>query len=134
MNDIVSQLVGNPAQRRSSLLAELNPVAAACKLDEPKREATSAKSPERPCTPNEFQRLLHVAERVTGSFGCGLSRRAFWKALLRLGWDTGLRMNHLLRLRYADLAGSHLHFARPKTGRVIKCQLSEATVQCLQAV
>jgi integrase len=86
-------------------------------------------------TPDEVRRLLIEAAKLNRSYPCGVPRALWWTALVRLNWDTGLRISDILTLRFTDLRDNRtISVSQQKTKRVVTSQLSDETVQCVAAI
>jgi integrase len=97
-------------------------------VDEPplrlRRLRPISRSPQA-WTLDEIHALIAAAE----AYPC----RSQWTAtLVRVGYDTGLRLGDLLRLRLVDVLAGHLAVVQGKTCRVVHVQLRDVTREALQ--
>jgi integrase len=106
-------------------LAELR-----CKSPRPRR----VRHEERGLTQEEVQRLLAAVGTLPGYYrgSCNLPRSSWWKAFVRLGWDTKLRLSDILGLRFADMHGPTIQVSQQ--GRVVVCPLEDDTLQRITAI
>lgn len=81
----------------------------------------------------EVRELLLGCGHMRGRYG-KLARAAYWDALIRVAWDTGLRKGDLLRLSAGDLRGHVLVTVAHKTGARVIHTLAPETVAALLAV
>ena len=85
-------------------------------------------------TRDEVQRLVDACGKLKRWHKCGIRRSEWWALAVRVAWDTGLRWeDQVARLR-VDQIGPDGIVAMPqsKTGRVVVCRLSEATLEALR--
>lgn len=87
-------------------------------------------------TLEEISRLFRAAGMLEGKLrGHPLMRADFFGAMVRMAWDTGLRLGDLLRVRREVLnADGSLWLVQQKTGRVKRCQLAPDTVAALERI
>jgi len=98
------------------------------KLKEPKRVPLAL-------TVEEFSRVLAAADDWPGCIG-GVAAGPWWKALLLVAWDTGLRFSALMELRAVDFRGDGV-YCQPETQKDAEGQwftLPPDTVAAVQAV
>lgn len=82
-------------------------------------------------TVQEVRELIATAERLPGCFHGTVRRRAaWWSSLIRAGYDTGLRLGDLLRLRTVEV-GPLISLVQHKTGRPVNLQLRPATLAAI---
>ena len=85
-------------------------------------------------TRDEVQRLVDACSRLKRWHKCGIRRSEWWALAVRVAWDTGLRWeDQIARLRIDQITPDGI-IAMPqsKTGRVVVCRLSEATLEALR--
>lgn len=92
-------------------------------------------------TQADVQRLLAAAAKVEGYFeDTGIKRSAFWRAVIRVGWSTGLRLGDYVwhptespwALRFKDIsAEGSIVRVQHKTTRVTVCRLHPSDVDAL---
>jgi integrase len=84
----------------------------------------------------EMQRLLIAASEVAGTFTVsGINRAAFWRALILIGYHSGLRRADLLKIKPSDIQpDGALIVVQSKTGNVIRRSLPSDVMQSIQAI
>lgn len=83
----------------------------------------------------EASRFLTHAAFLAGSYKCGIPRALFFVALIRVAWDTGLRLGDLLRLTTLDYdTDGHGAIVQHKTGRVVFFRLRPETLAAIEAI
>lgn len=83
----------------------------------------------------EASRLLSQASLLGGSYRCGIPRAIYFAALIRVAWDTGLRVGDLMRLTTSDYdASGHGAIIQHKTGRVVFFRLRPETMSAIEAI
>ena len=99
----------------------------------PRRIRRLRRIPRQPqaWTVAEVRKLIATAESLPGCFHRTVRRRAtWWSSLIRSGYDTGLRLGDLLRLRTVEV-GPLLSLVQHKTVRPIVLQLRPATLAAI---
>lgn len=80
---------------------------------------------------DEVRTLTAEARRLPGCFhGTRLRRSSWWESLVRAGYDTGLRLGDLLRLRAEDI-GETMSVVQRKTGQSVSVRLRGATIAAI---
>lgn len=84
-------------------------------------------------TLEEGRALVDAAKRLRRKYPNGVRARDYWPAVIRLGWDSGLRRADCWRfcLAYMD-AGGRWRCIQHKTGEVASGRLNGRTVDALQ--
>lgn len=86
-------------------------------------------------TEAEARALAHAAAEMRGGLPNGVPKRAYWEAIIRAGWDSGLRRGDLWRLRRnAIRPDGSLLVSQHKTGGIAACRLRESTVAALDEI
>ena len=94
----------------------------------------------RAWTVAEMQRLLKAASSVQGEFFrtsamIRLSRAKFWRAVVLVGYSTGLRLGDMERLKFNDVGhDGSLVVTQHKTGKVIVCHLLPEAIAAVKAI
>ena len=73
---------------------------------------------------DELFSLLNHIETLRGEFSSGCKQRAFWKAWVHLGYESGLRFGDMHELRCSSVRGRRLTVMQHKTQRPIGKVLS----------
>jgi hypothetical protein len=84
--------------------------------------------------PAEVVRLIAAARQLKRHHACGLPRSQWWELAIRVAWDSALRWGDQIALdaRVIQPDGS-FSVRQSKTGRVVTCRLSRATLAMLDA-
>ena len=92
--------------------------------------------PPRAWTLEELSRLLEVAAALRGVLrGKSVSRAAFWRCFVLVGYETGLRLGDLLALRIDQIAdGGKMVLAQSKTGGQVCCQLGPEAADLVRQI
>lgn len=102
------------------------------------RKVTIPRSAPRAWTLEEMRQLLSAANSVPGKFtrnSVPLVRAAYWRAVILVGYDTGLRLGDLERLRFDDVSrDGSIVVTQGKTGKVISRYLSDDALQSVRAI
>lgn len=95
-------------------------------------------------TPDDVRQLLQTAESMDDCFQFSrnmedwqpIQRGLFFSALIRVAWDTGLRVSDVLTLRWPDVesASGRLLIIQQKTNHPVRVQLTDSTMQALQTL
>jgi integrase len=80
---------------------------------------------------DELSKLLEHASNLSGSYKQQCPRRAYWRAWILLGYESGLRMTDLHDLRASAIRGNRLWTIAHKTGAPVGKRL---TSDCAAAV
>jgi len=82
----------------------------------------------------EARSLLGAAEKMAGAYPNGVARRHYWPAVIRAGWDTGLRRGDLWRLRSQQIRkdGTAI-IVQSKTASAVMVRFHRSTIQALEA-
>ena len=84
-------------------------------------------------TPQEIAKLVAGAGKLTGQFRTlELSRPHYWKTLISVAWDTGLRRRDLHQLTTRDLKPEFV-WSQHKTAKSVKVRLRDSTLQLVKA-
>ena len=86
-------------------------------------------------TQAEVGRLLQAATELRGEYANGVRKGLYWEAIIRLGWDTGLRRGDLMRFKKSDVrADGSLRVVQSKTRRIVPVKIRESTRKALDAI
>lgn len=77
---------------------------------------------------DEVRALLSAAESLAGDLPNGVPAAAYWSAAIRVGWETGLRLGDMQRLKMSQLSGCQLVTVASKTGQR---QIHTLTADCV---
>ncbi|MHB1038024.1 MAG: tyrosine-type recombinase/integrase, partial [Pirellulales bacterium] len=85
---------------------------------------------------DEVRRLLACASAVPGFFRHSrVSKGLFWKALIRVAFETGLRQGDLLLLRHDQIDDTgHIRIIQHKTQNEVLCRIHPETVMAIKAL
>ena len=81
---------------------------------------------------DELSKLLEYASNLSGSIKQQCPARAYWRAWVMLGYESGLRMTDLHDLRASAIRGNRLWTAAHKTGAHVGKRLSADCVAAVQ--
>lgn len=85
-----------------------------------------------------MRKLLATAERTPGMFTRNkypMRKAAFWRALILVGYSTGLRLGDMERLAFDDIEpDGTLIVTQHKTGATIRCCLLPAAHEAVKAI
>lgn len=83
----------------------------------------------------EATAMLAATDKLRGGMANGVGRRAYWRAMIMAGWETGLRRGDLWRLRRDAIRpdGSAV-IAQHKTGKLVVCRLRASTLAAVDAI
>ena len=85
-------------------------------------------------TDDEVRKMLAaVDEKFGGVFKRSrVPRRYFWRSMILVAWDTGLRLGDLIELRTANVLGrDEFQVVQSKTGMPVFCRLKPETVKAI---
>ena len=107
-------------------------------VDRPPFKLRRIKLPKMvPCAwhPSEAASLLPLARLMGGNYACGVSKAAFWTALILAIWDSGLRLGDALRIKAGDFNASGAGcIIQKKTGWPKPFQFSAAAIVAIRAI
>jgi len=78
--------------------------------------------------------LLDAAEKIPGNLRIGLPISKFAIAMIRTGYDTGLRPSDLRRLQWSNLDEESVTVVQSKTQSLHRARISSATFAALQEI
>ncbi len=83
----------------------------------------------------DARKLLDVAVALKGGLENGVARKHYWPAMIRAGWESGLRRGDLWRLRRDQIRdGGTALVSQHKTGRVVVIRFRPSTMAALDAI
>lgn len=86
-------------------------------------------------TVDEVRALLGAVKRIQGDYPNGISKRAYWSAIIRLAWDGGLRRGDCLRFNRQHLRpDGTLRVVQSKTGQIVTVRLRPSTVAAIDKI
>ena len=86
-------------------------------------------------TVDEVRQLVAGTDKLKGAMPNGVPRKRYWSALLRLGWESGLRRGDLWYVKPDDVRpDGSLHVVQRKTGQLVVCLVSTETLDAVRAV
>ena len=100
------------------------------------RDIPRMKEPKRipeAWTLDELQKLLAATDKLEGRYPNGIPKSAFWRALILVIYDTGIRRSDMLALRTDDLRDGSLVLIIQKTAVEILRPLSPETIKAIKA-
>lgn len=82
---------------------------------------------------HEARALVVAAEHLPEAYPNGVARRQYWPAIIRAGWDSGLRRGDLWQLRASHIRKDRSAvIVQHKTGQTIVCRFHPSTVKTIQ--
>lgn len=83
----------------------------------------------------EVNRFIEQAKRLRGVYNCGIFRADYMVALVRVAWDTGLRLGDLMRLTLADFdEEGNGALVQRKTGYAVLFRLRPSTLAAIEEI
>lgn len=81
---------------------------------------------------HEARSLVVAAEHLPGAYPSGVARRHYWPAIIRAGWDSGLRRGDLWRLKVSQIRRDRTAIiSQSKTGAIIVVRFHPGTVKAI---
>lgn len=87
-------------------------------------------------TKKQVQQLLKAAGEMAGTLKCGIPANQFFRALIHVAYDSGLRPSDLRRLQWqsVDFERRIATIVQHKTGNPHSFAMSDATIKALQQI
>lgn len=86
-------------------------------------------------TIDEVRKLVAATDKLKGAMPNGIPRKRYWRALLMLGWATGLRRGDLWKVKPDDVRpDGSLPVVQNKTGRIVLCHVDPKTLEAVRNV